>query len=110
METQALAVMRKYTDECCNRLGMARVDIGLINDAGVWSACDANSKRITHAWRLVMAPAYVCEFVAAREVARLAGSRRGRNLGAVTQKSCPVMDKAEAWLANGPGLLRFGRA
>ena len=110
MEAQALTVMRRYTDRFCNRIGKTRVDISLTDDAGVWCTCDVKTERITYAWRLIMAPDYVCDYVAAREVARLPASGRARNLRSGTQKLRPDVDKAEAWLAaNGPGLFRYGR-
>lgn len=73
-----------------------------------WGSCAA-SRNIAFSWRLVMAPPFVQEYVAAHEVAHLRHMNHGPNFWALVGELTPAVDAAVAWLRqDGPRLLRIG--
>jgi predicted metal-dependent hydrolase len=60
-------------------------------------------------WRLVMAPPFVQDYVAAHEVAHLRHMDHGRGFWALVAQLTPNKPAAMLWLdAQGPGLMRIG--
>jgi predicted metal-dependent hydrolase len=73
-----------------------------------WGSC-APDRSIALCWRLVMAPAFVQEYVAAHEVAHLRHMNHGPQFWALLDLLTPHRRSAVEWLkAHGPGLLRMG--
>ena len=73
-----------------------------------WGSCAAN-RNLAFSWRLVMAPAYVQDYVAAHEVAHLRHMNHGARFWALVAQLTPHSDAAIAWLrTHGPKLLRVG--
>jgi predicted metal-dependent hydrolase len=73
-----------------------------------WGSCAVN-RTLSFSWRLVMAPPYVQDYVAAHEVAHLHHMNHGRRFWALVAELTPHTDAAVAWLrAHGPRLLRVG--
>ena len=73
-----------------------------------WGSCAANCN-LAFSWRLVMAPAYVQDYVAAHEVAHLRHMNHGARFWALVAQLTPHSDAAIAWLrTHGPKLLRVG--
>jgi hypothetical protein len=73
-----------------------------------WGSCAANGS-LAFSWRLVMAPAFVQDYVAAHEVAHLRHMNHGPRFWALVRALTPHTDVAMAWLrTQGPRLLRVG--
>ena len=73
-----------------------------------WGSCAANRK-VAFSWRLVMAPRFVQDYVAAHEVAHLCHMNHGPRFWALVERLTPHTAAAMAWLqSDGPGLLRIG--
>jgi predicted metal-dependent hydrolase len=73
-----------------------------------WGSC-ASDRSLAFSWRLVMAPAFVQDYVAAHEVAHLSHMNHGRHFWALVAELTPHTKAAVAWLKlNGPRLLRVG--
>ncbi len=73
-----------------------------------WGSCAAN-RTLAFSWRLVMAPRFVQDYVAAHEVAHLRHMNHGERFWALVRCLTPESDGAMAWLrAEGPRLLRVG--
>ncbi len=91
----------------------ARIDvkvrkITLRDTSSRWGSCSA-SGGLNFCWRLIMAPPFVLDYLAAHEVAHLVHMNHSDAFWAVVGRLSPDVDAAEAWLkAHGPGLLRFG--
>ena len=91
----------------------ARIDvkvrkITLRDTSSRWGSCSA-SGGLNFCWRLILAPPFVLDYLAAHEVAHLMHMNHSGAFWAVVGRSSPDVDAAEAWLkTNGPGLLRFG--
>ncbi len=73
-----------------------------------WGSCAA-SRNLAFSWRLVMAPRYVQDYVAAHEVAHLRHMNHGARFWALVDTLTPHTVAAVAWLRHeGPKLLRIG--
>ena len=69
-----------------------------------WGSCSAEGA-LSFSWRLVMAPAYVLDYLAAHEVAHLKEMNHGPRFWLLVERLCPKTPKAEAWLKQyGPTL------
>ncbi len=73
-----------------------------------WGSCGADGS-LAFSWRLVMAPPFVQDYVAAHEVAHLRHMNHGPRFWALVRKLSPHTDAAIAWLREeGTRLIRIG--
>ncbi len=73
-----------------------------------WGSC-ASDGSLAFSWRLVMAPAFVQDYVAAHEVAHLRHMNHGKRFWLLVARLTPHADEAIAWLrSDGSRLLRTG--
>lgn len=73
-----------------------------------WGSCAAN-RNLAFSWRLVMAPRFVQDYVAAHEVAHLRYMNHGPRFWALVAELTPHTAAAVQWLrTQGPRLLRVG--
>jgi hypothetical protein len=73
-----------------------------------WGSC-APDGTLAFSWRLVMAPAWVTDYVVVHEVAHLREMNHSARFWALVARRTPHREAAVAWLkAEGPGLLRIG--
>jgi predicted metal-dependent hydrolase len=75
-----------------------------------WGSC-SSSGAVSFSWRLIMAPPYVLDYLAAHEVAHLRHLNHSDAFWALAERLVPDYQRAECWLkANGVDLMRFGAA
>jgi predicted metal-dependent hydrolase len=73
-----------------------------------WGSCSANGS-LSFSWRLILAPPFVLDYLAAHEVAHLVHMNHSPRFWKLTRKLSADTDRAEAWLkAYGASLHRFG--
>lgn len=73
-----------------------------------WGSCSARGD-LAFCWRLIMAPPFVQDYVAAHEVAHLRHMNHGARFWALVATLTPHTDAAMCWLRDeGPRLLRVG--
>ncbi len=73
-----------------------------------WGSCAAD-RSLAFSWRLVLAPPFVQDYVAAHEVAHLRHMNHGPQFWALVDELTPHTAAAMAWLRNeGPRVLRVG--
>lgn len=73
-----------------------------------WGSCSP-SRALSFSWRLILAPSYVLEYVAAHEVAHIRHMNHGPRFWSLVEEAIPNYEPAKRWLElNGPGLHRFG--
>jgi predicted metal-dependent hydrolase len=72
-----------------------------------WGSCSSTG-RLNFSWRLILAPAFVLDYLAAHEVAHLREMNHSPRFWRLAEKLCPRTDEAEAWLKrHGAGLHRY---
>ena len=103
---------RKALGEAANRhakaIGVAPSKIALRDTTSRWGSCSSTGG-LNFSWRLILAPPFVLDYLAAHEVAHLRHMNHSPAFWRVTRGLFPETDKAEAWLrAHGAQLHRFG--
>ncbi len=73
-----------------------------------WGSCSTTGA-LSFSWRLILAPQFVLDYVAAHEVAHLIEMNHGPRFWALVKKICPEFESAKQWLqVLGPDLHRYG--
>lgn len=97
------AAVRKYA----RQLGVEFSRISIRDQKTRWGSCSANGT-LAFSWRLIMAPTYVLDYLAAHEVVHLRHMDHSKRYWRTLRELCPATDRAEAWLkAHGRDLHRY---
>lgn len=73
-----------------------------------WGSC-STSGTLSFSWRMVLAPPFVLDYLAAHEVAHLVEMNHSRRFWRTLEEIAPQTPRAEAWLKrNGTSLFRYG--
>ena len=90
------------------KIGKAARRITLKDTTSRWGSCSSKGS-LNFSWRLVLAPSFVLDYVAAHEVAHLVHMNHAAAFWTLTKSLVPDFERAEIWLkTNGAGLHRFG--
>ncbi|MBB3997739.1 M48 family metallopeptidase [Aureimonas pseudogalii] len=88
-------------------VGLAPRAIALKDTVSRWGSCTAD-RRLAFSWRIVMAPPFALDYLAAHEVAHFREMNHGPRFWALCRELCPDMDRGRAWLkSEGASLHRF---
>lgn len=88
-------------------LGVRPTAIRLKDTTSRWGSASARGV-LAFSWRLVMAPPFVLDYVAAHEVAHLKEMNHSDRFWAICERLCPATEAAKDWLKkNGAGLHRL---
>jgi predicted metal-dependent hydrolase len=89
-------------------LGVRARRITLRDQATRWGSCSAKGL-LSFSWRLILAPSFVLDYVAAHEVAHLLEMNHGPRFWKLVAGSVPRLDEAKRWLRlEGTNLYRYG--
>jgi predicted metal-dependent hydrolase len=100
------AASRRYSRE----LGASFKRISVRDQSSRWGSC-SNSGVLSFSWRLILAPPFVLDYLAAHEVAHLVELNHSPRFWRILRKLNPDCDRAKAWLdAHGAELHRYGVA
>lgn len=73
-----------------------------------WGSCSSTGA-LSFSWRLILAPPFVLDYLAAHEVAHLIEMNHSQRFWQLVEHVCPHMGRAKAWLdAHGADLHRYG--
>jgi predicted metal-dependent hydrolase len=89
-------------------LGVKISRVGVRDTASRWGSCSAEGS-LSYSWRLILAPAFVLEYLAAHEVAHRIELNHSPRFWRVVDRLVPDRHRAEGWLkSHGNGLHRYG--
>jgi len=89
-------------------LGVGVKRIAVRDQSSRWGSCTAGGV-LSYSWRLILAPPYVLDYLAAHEVAHLVEMNHSRKFWRVIDGMCPEWRRAKGWLnAQGAALHRYG--
>ncbi|WP_442756363.1 M48 family metallopeptidase [Methylocystis sp. JAN1] len=89
-------------------LGLPPRGVGLRDPVSRWGSC-SSSGSLNFSWRLIMAPPFVLDYLAAHEVAHLVHLDHSPRFWSLARRLCPDTDRAETWLsAHGAHLHKYG--
>jgi predicted metal-dependent hydrolase len=90
------------------RLDLTPARIFVRDQTTRWGSCSTTGA-LSFSWRLVLAPPFVLDYLAAHEVAHLAHMNHGPRFWAVVERIMPRHEEARAWLRkHGASLHRYG--
>ncbi len=78
-------------------MGLRYRRITLRDQKSRWGSCSARGN-LNFSWRLILAPPFVLDYLAAHEVAHLAHADHSARFWALVRAHCPRLDEAEDWL------------
>lgn len=82
--------------------------VGLRDPVSRWGSCSSTGS-LNFSWRLIMAPPFVLDYLAAHEVAHLVHLDHSPRFWSLARRLCSDTDRAEAWLsAHGAHLHKYG--
>ena len=90
------------------RLGVKPSRITVRDTASRWGSC-STARALSFSWRLILAPAFVMDYVVAHEVAHLREMNHSPRFWVHVKSLLPELNTAQAWLrTNGRDLQRYG--
>ena len=108
LKRQAHDDLRQCVETHAKRLNLAPKRIVVRDQSTRWGSC-STSGVLSFSWRLVLAPAFVLDYLAAHEVAHLAEMNHGPRFWKLVERSMPRHKEARAWLRqHGASLHRYG--
>jgi hypothetical protein len=108
LKCEARRAILARVEPACRRLGKPAGRVVLRDPRTRWGSCAA-SGNLSFSWRLIMAPAFVLDYVVAHEVTHLAQANHGAGFWRLVETLCDDVGKARDWLrVQGRSLHRFG--
>jgi predicted metal-dependent hydrolase len=89
-------------------LGIVFRRVSVRDQRSRWGSC-SSSGVLSFSWRLIMAPPFVLDYLAAHEVAHLVEMNHSRRFWRIVTGIYPDVSRAKSWLdAHGADLHRYG--
>ncbi len=89
-------------------LGVAITRISVRDQSSRWGSC-SNTGVLSFSWRLILAPPFVLEYLAAHEVAHRVELNHSPRFWRLVRRICPGYERAKGWLdVHGTDLHRYG--
>lgn len=108
LSVQAKCDLGKRVNWHARNLGLQAKHITVRDQTTRWGSCSSRG-HLSFSWRLVLAPSYVLDYVAAHEVAHLQEMNHGPRFWELVRMTMPRMDDARHWLRdNGSMLHSYG--
>jgi predicted metal-dependent hydrolase len=108
LKKQALADLDKAVARHSASIGVSHRTVTVKDTKSRWGSCSATGA-LSFSWRLILAPPFVLDYLAAHEVAHLKEMNHSQRFWRLCKSLCSEQDAAKAWLrANGAGLHRYG--
>jgi predicted metal-dependent hydrolase len=109
LKRQAALDLARASRLHAERLGVRFTRVAVRDTASRWGSC-SESGTLSYSWRLILAPPFVLDYVAAHEVAHLKEMNHGRRFWSLVHMLCPETDMARSWLkTHGNALHLYGQ-
>ena len=97
IKKRALADLTEASQRYALTMNARYRNITLRDQKSRWGSCSA-SGGLSYSWRLMLAPAFVLDYVAAHEVAHLREMNHGPRFWRLVLTHCPHAKQAKAWM------------
>ncbi|WP_342360085.1 SprT family zinc-dependent metalloprotease [Terrarubrum flagellatum] len=105
---QARIDLERAVEKHARALELTPKRISVKDTVSRWGSCSSTG-RLSFSWRLIMAPPFVLEYLAAHEVAHLKEMNHSTRYWRIVDKLDPRWREAERWLSHGGSQLhRYG--
>jgi predicted metal-dependent hydrolase len=110
LKREARRELTTATKRHASALGVVIERVGVRDTASRWGSC-SHDGALSYSWRLIMAPAFVLDYLAAHEVAHRRELNHSARFWRIVDGLTADRRRAEAWLrAHGNSLHRYGAA
>jgi predicted metal-dependent hydrolase len=107
LKRDARRILESRTREFAERVGANPRKISVRDTASRWGSCSV-ARSISLSWRLILAPAFVLDYVVAHEVAHLLEMNHGPRFWKIVRGLVDDVKRPQAWLRkNGVSLHRY---
>jgi predicted metal-dependent hydrolase len=108
LKRQAHQDLNQRVELHARRLNLTPKRVFVRDQTTRWGSCSTTGA-LSFSWRLVLAPPFVLDYLAAHEVAHLAHMNHGPRFWNLVERSMPRHDEARTWLRkHGASLHRYG--
>ncbi len=108
LKREARRDLQKSAQDHAAALGVRVKRISIRDQSSRWGSC-TSAGSLSFSWRLILAPPFVLDYLAAHEVAHLVEMNHSARFWRVVGKICPSMERAKKWLdSSGNDLHRYG--
>jgi predicted metal-dependent hydrolase len=108
LKSEAQRDLTERSDLYAAALGVKVVSVAMRSQATRWGSCSSTG-RLNYNWRLILAPPFVLDYVAAHEVAHLVHMNHSPSFWKSVERALPDMNRGKAWLkAHGKMLMGYG--
>jgi predicted metal-dependent hydrolase len=108
LKREARRDLQKVAQHYAAALGVRVKRLSIRDQSSRWGSC-TSAGSLSFSWRLILAPPYVLDYLAAHEVAHLVEMNHSPRFWRVVARVCDHVDRAKAWLdTSGNDLHRYG--
>ena len=108
LKRQAQGDLKLRVDIHAKRLGLSPKRISVRDQSTRWGSCSSTGA-LSFSWRLILAPPFVLDYLAAHEVAHLEEMNHGPQFWTLVERTMPRQAEARDWLhTHGSHLHAFG--
>jgi predicted metal-dependent hydrolase len=108
LRREAKADLERASRALAARLGVTVKQVAIRDPSSRWGSCSTTGV-LSYSWRLILAPPFVLEYLAAHEVAHLVEMNHSPRFWRLVDRLCPDVRRAKAWLdMHGTELHRYG--
>lgn len=108
LKREARHDLLKASEAYAAQLGVKVKRISIRDQSSRWGSC-TSAGSLSFSWRLILAPPYVLDYLAAHEVAHLVEMNHSARFWRVVGRICPHTERAKTWLdVHGNDLHRYG--
>jgi predicted metal-dependent hydrolase len=108
LKREAKRELEASSRRAADALGVKIKRVSIRDQSSRWGSCSTTGV-LSYSWRLILAPPFVLEYLAAHEVAHLVEMNHSRAFWRVVARIYPNMARAKTWLdAHGADLHSYG--
>lgn len=109
LKREAKADLEAASRAAAERLCVEVKRVSIRDQSSRWGSCSTTGV-LSYSWRLILAPPYVLDYLAAHEVAHLVEMNHSKRFWRLVDRICPHVTRAKTWLdVNGADLHRYGQ-
>jgi predicted metal-dependent hydrolase len=110
LKREARSDLEAASRRAAEKLGVRVSRVSVRDQSSRWGSCSTTGV-LSYSWRLILAPPYVLDYLAAHEVAHLVEMNHSRRFWRLVERICPDVTRAKTWLdVHGSNLHRYGLA
>jgi predicted metal-dependent hydrolase len=108
LKREARHDLQRSAEAYADELGVKVKRLSIRDQSSRWGSC-TSAGSLSFSWRLILAPPYVLDYLAAHEVAHLVEMNHSARFWRVVARVCGSVERAKVWLdTHGNDLHRYG--